>query len=73
LCIRPQSRQNLIKTLISLIQAAGKDPNKYLTGAALSEPHRVITGPETLDQGEARILLSELVNYDREQVQSGTN
>ncbi len=71
LCIRPASQQNLTKTLISLIQAAGKDPSKYLTGTALSEPHRVVTGPETVDQREARILLSELVEYVREQVQSG--
>ncbi len=71
LCIRPQSQRNLTKTLINLIQAAGKDPSKYLTGAALSEPHRVTATPETVDQREARILLSELVEYVREQVQSG--
>jgi hypothetical protein len=71
LCIRPQSQQNLTKTLISLIQAAREDPSKYLTGAALSEPHRVNATPETPDQREARMLLSELVEYVREQVQSG--
>ncbi len=73
LSIRPQSQQNLTKTLISLIQAAGKDPTRYLTGAALSEPHRVAVTPETVDQTDARILLSELVEYVREQVQSGAS
>ena len=66
LSIRPQARQNLTKTPISLIQAAGKDPSKYLTGAALSEPHRVTAISETVDQRDVRILLSELVEYIRE-------
>ena len=73
LCIRPQSQQNLTKTLINLIQAAGKDPSKYLTPTAFTEPHRVIATSETLDQREARIALTELVNYIRQQVRSDTD
>ncbi len=71
LCIRPQS-QNLTRTLIGLIQQAGKDPSKYLTGEALTEPHRVTATPETLDQREARVLLSELTAYLKQRLQSGT-
>lgn len=73
LCIRPQSQQSLTKTLIDLIHAAGKDPSKYLSGEALREPHRLSPTPETVDQRNARILLSELVDYVRQQVQSGTS
>jgi hypothetical protein len=71
LSIRPQA-QNLTRTLIGLIQQAGKDPSKYLTGEALTEPHRITAMPETLDQREARILLSELTSYLKQRLQSGT-
>ncbi|HZY94917.1 MAG TPA: hypothetical protein VFE98_08705 [Candidatus Bathyarchaeia archaeon] len=65
--IRPQSQQNLTKTLISLIQAAGKDPSQYLNNKALSEPNRVAS--ENPDQRDARILLSELTDYLMQRVQ----
>ena len=42
-------------------------------GISLSEPHGINATPETVDQRDERILLSELVEYVREQVQSGTS
>ena len=56
-------QQNLTGTLISLIQAAKEDPQRYLRGEALQEPHKILSRPETPDQREARILLAELTDY----------
>ncbi len=73
LCIRPQSQANLTRTLVELIRAAGKDPGQYLKGEALSEPHRVMVGPEGSDQREARILLSQLTEIIRQRLATTEN
>ncbi len=70
LTIRPQPQQSLTRTLIQLIQAAGKDPQQYLTREAFTDPHKTRATPETLDQREARILLSALTEHLREQLLS---
>ena len=73
LSIRPQSQESLIARLLKAIHDEGKDPLEYLTRTAFSEPHRVTAAQETLDQRDARILLSELTAHIRQSLQSGTS
>lgn len=56
LSIRPRSDYTKIDMLKELMRAWGLEPEKILTGEALSEPHRTYVSPEEREKEEIRLL-----------------
>jgi hypothetical protein len=53
---KTSERQQLIKTLRTLLQSSNIDPDRVIMWEALGEPHRVLASPEDIEDKQVRTL-----------------
>ena len=56
LSIKPRTKISKIDALKEIIRAWGMDPEQLLTRKALSQPHRMYTGPRDREQNQLQTL-----------------
>jgi hypothetical protein len=71
LSIKPKTRHTKIDMLKEMMRAWELEPEKILTSEALSEPHRIHSAPEELEDNEIRLLGLALKDHIKKELLAG--